>query len=187
MPFEKCYCNVLAMEKGLDPVGSAGSFDDAVIMEVPLPWKINMYQEAGALPQEIINLLGLWLQHYHEGRGYPHRPLLVAPDESYSQPGMRRVMHYTRTAVRYEKREYLVPDALFGPLVWALFEAPDDLPRFERYRDTVTTRDLLVCTHGTVDAACAKFGYPLYSNLRNNHANQNLRVWRVSHFGGHVF
>jgi len=50
-----------------------------------------------------------------------------------------------------------------------------------------STRDLLVCTHGTVDAACAKFGYPLYNDLRSNHAGSDVRVWRVSHFGGHVF
>ncbi len=48
-------------------------------------------------------------------------------------------------------------------------------------------RDLLVCTHGTVDVACAKFGYPLYKYLRQQHAGDHLRVWRVSHFGGHVF
>ncbi|MEL6407939.1 MAG: sucrase ferredoxin [Chloroflexota bacterium] len=48
-------------------------------------------------------------------------------------------------------------------------------------------RDILVCTHGTVDVACAKFGYPLYKHLRDTHANDEVRVWRVSHFGGHVF
>ena len=46
---------------------------------------------------------------------------------------------------------------------------------------------MLVCTHGTVDAACARFGYPLYNYLRIHHADETLRVWRVSHFGGHVF
>lgn len=45
----------------------------------------------------------------------------------------------------------------------------------------------MVCKHGTVDAARAKFGYPLYKYLRKNHASDELRVWRVSHFGGHVF
>jgi hypothetical protein len=71
----------------------------------------------------------------------------------------------------------------------ALFEAKDDLPRFEQYRvpDADSIRDLLICTHGTVDAACAKFGFPLYKDLRQNYAYETLRVWRVSHFGGHVF
>ena len=71
----------------------------------------------------------------------------------------------------------------------ALFEAREDLTAFGRYRvpEMDTVRDVLVCTHGTVDAACAKFGYPLYNRLRRDYADEGLRVWRVSHFGGHVF
>ncbi len=57
----RCYCNVLAMQKGLDPVGSAYSFDDAVVVETPLPWKHDIYQQAGALPQRATDLLALWL------------------------------------------------------------------------------------------------------------------------------
>jgi hypothetical protein len=191
-PTIKSYCNVLAMQKGLDPVGSAGEFDDAIVLEVPLPWKNNMYSEAGVLPQEVINLLDLWSQRYHAGQGYPHRSLMVAPDAAYSQRGLRRLMFYTRSSgmfAQYNKVEYLVPEAEMGTLIWALYEAPDDLARFESYRvpENDSIRELLVCTHGTVDVACAKFGYPLYNYLRKNHAANDLRVWRVSHFGGHVF
>ena len=45
----------------------------------------------------------------------------------------------------------------------------------------------MVCTHGNIDAACARFGYPIYQQLRQNYATQSLRVWRCSHFGGHQF
>jgi hypothetical protein len=50
-------------------------------------------------------------------------------------------------------------------------------------------RDLLVCTHGSVDAACSKFGYPIYAQLRRIAAASGgqLRTWRTTHFGGHVF
>jgi hypothetical protein len=101
-------------------------------------------------------------------------------------------MFHTRAADKiaaFDKVEYSVPEGELGGLLWALFEARDDLPRFETYRtpEADAIRDVLVCTHGTVDAACARFGYPLYKDLRDNHANENLRAWRVSHFGGHVF
>lgn len=45
------------------------------------------------------------------------------------------------------------------------------------------------CTHGTVDVACARFGYPLYRYLRDGFGGEEggVRVWRASHFGGHVF
>lgn len=188
----KAYCNCLAMELGLNPVGHAGDFEDAVVIETPLPWKLNMMQEAGALPQPIIDLFGLWLQRYYAGEGYPHRPLAVAPDPEYSQHGFRRVMFYTRPAAAFaafDKVEYCVPEDEVGPLVWALYEDRVSLPRFERYRTPAadSIREILVCTHGTVDAACAKFGYPLYRHMRQTCASETLRVWRVSHFGGHVF
>jgi hypothetical protein len=38
-----------------------------------------------------------------------------------------------------------------------------------------------------VDVACARFGYPLYRHLRDHFGGDELRIWRASHFGGHVF
>lgn len=189
----KNYCNVLAQEKGLDPVGHATPFDTLVLMESPLPWKKNMYETAGTMPQEVCDLFQLYRKRYQEtGVISAFRPLVVAPDEEYSQPDLRRVVVFERQGkmiARFDRTEYLLPESEMGKLIWTLAEARDDLPRYERYRvDTVEEqRDLLVCTHGTVDAACAKFGYPLYDELRRNYADQNLRVWRTSHFGGHVF
>ncbi|MEM9775175.1 MAG: hypothetical protein AAF902_11385 [Chloroflexota bacterium] len=31
------YCNVVAMQQGIDPAGNAGSFEDDVMTEVPFP------------------------------------------------------------------------------------------------------------------------------------------------------
>jgi hypothetical protein len=47
----------------------------------------------------------------------------------------------------------------------------------------------MVCTHGSVDAACATLGFPVYRELRAlaEAPHSGMRVWRVSHFGGHVF
>jgi hypothetical protein len=65
----------------------------------------------------------------------------------------------------------------------SLLEARND---FDTYRsESPPGRDLLVCTHGTVDACCATLGYPLYEKLRNS--TGGVRVWRVSHFGHHRF
>lgn len=193
---QKTYCNTAAQALGLDPAGYAGSFEDAVLIETPLPWKRDLYKAAGALPQEAIDLLDLWRQRYQETGVYGHRPLLIAPDDAYSRPGYRRVIYYARPDgpfARFAKQEYLVPHDDAGPLLWALFEARETLPRFEEYRvpNDQSGRDILVCTHGTIDVACAKFGYPLYQRLRDEFAGSDgtdaLRVWRVSHFGGHVF
>ena len=94
------------------------------------------------------------------------------------------MMYYSRPLgafARYEKVEYVVPESECGALIWSLVEARDDLARFELYRDHAghTARDILVCTHGTVDAACAKFGFPLYNLLRRQHTNKHRsrRPW----------
>jgi hypothetical protein len=90
-----------------------------------------------------------------------------------------------------QKQEFLVLTDHIYPLAAALLQQPDQLPQFEPYRQpTEHIRDLMVCTHGNVDVACARFGFPIYEQLRKNHAansNGMLRVWRCSHFGGHVF
>ncbi|MEM7126020.1 MAG: sucrase ferredoxin [Chloroflexota bacterium] len=195
---EKAFCNVAARELGLDPAGHAGSFNDAVLIETKLPWVRSIYQEAGALPQEAIDLMGLWMERYKETGVFGHRPLLLAPDKEYSQDGYRRVVFYDKPSdgtpfEAFSQREYLVPDEDLGLLLWALFEKPETLPEFDDYQVPMAqiARDVLVCTHGTIDVACAKFGYPLYKMLRDDFAGkpcyENLRVWRVSHFGGHVF
>lgn len=188
----KTYCNCLALQKGLDPGGYAADFNTLTLIEMPLPWKRTMYDQAGPLPQEVLDLLALWMQRYRENGVYAQRVLLIAPDPVYSVEGRRRVLFYTRPATQmsaFAKLEYLVPEAAMGALVWALFEAPEELERFNAFRtpEADRTRDLLVCTHGTVDAACAKFGYPLFKEMRQHYALGDLRVWRVSHFGGHVF
>lgn len=188
----KEYCNCLAMERGLDPVGHAGSFADSIVIEVPLPWKRDLYYDDKVLPAGARDLLELWNKRYEETGEYNHRPLVIAPDAAYSQEGFRRVMLYTRPAGRiaqFEKVEYLVPKEQLGTLVWSLYEDRAALPQFEPFRIAggERIRDILVCTHGTIDAACSKFGYPLYRHMRNHWANDQLRVWRVSHFGGHVF
>jgi hypothetical protein len=79
---------------------------------------------------------------------------------------------------------------LVGSLAIALLKQPNDLPSFEQYRQkTDHIRDILVCNHGNHDAACGKFGYPIYKKLRSEYAASGgqLHVWRCSHFGGHQF
>jgi hypothetical protein len=152
-----------------------------------------MYEQAGALSQEMIDLMALWLARYRAGAPYNHGMLMIAPDPAYSRSGYRRVIYFARPAgpfAHLDRAEYLVPEAEAGPLVWALYEAREELARFDTYRVATAdapVRDLLVCTHGTIDVVCGKFGYPIYRFLRDHYAGDALRVWRVSHFGGHVF
>lgn len=60
-----------------------------------------------------------------------------------------------------------------------------NLKHIEKNSDNI--REILVCTHGNVDVACSRFGYPIYEKLRKEYSDENLRVWRCSHIGGHRF
>ncbi|CAG7638627.1 hypothetical protein PAECIP111802_02461 [Paenibacillus allorhizosphaerae] len=47
---------------------------------------------------------------------------------------------------------------------------------------------MFVCTHGSHDVCCGKFGYFIYKEIDDRyalHSGGSLRVWRTSHFGGH--
>lgn len=197
-------CSVLAREKGLDPIGYAGAADIFVTFEIPLPWPYALWQ-CKAVPTEIHKLIRIWYGNPDISR--PRlRPLVIAPDPVWSQRGYRRVMVHRRPEgmfANFAKSEYLIPDAELGPFIWTLLMDTDRLAAFEKYLEPhVDTRDFLICTHGAVDAACAKFGYPLYKELSDlvgatspasnrpltPHASPlTARIWRVSHFGGHVF
>ena len=116
------------------------------------------------------------------------------PDPVYSREGYVRTLYLHKPPgpfAAYEKSEYAVPKSEIVSLVEALAEGSDGLSRFERYEeDTSGGRDLLVCTHGSHDACCGKFGYPVYETLRHGDAGaseKQLRVWRTSHIGGHRF
>lgn len=182
------FCNLSARDKGLDPIGYAGACDLFVTFELPLPWPYDLWRSDG-MPEEVRRLIEVWYGDPNTPR--PRlRPLAVAPDPVYSSPEHRRVMVHRRPSApftNFAKEEYSLPEAQLGPFIWALLMAPNELPAFEAYREPDRpTRDLLICTHGAVDAACAKFGFPLYRSLRNR-AQDGVRVWRVTHFGGHVF
>lgn len=51
-------------------------------------------------------------------------------------------------------------------------------------------RDILICTHGSHDKCCAKYGNPFYRKalaLVSDLSLSNIRIWQASHFGGHRF
>jgi hypothetical protein len=182
------FCSTVSKANGHDPIGSAWPYDQWLIIETPQPWEslwakhpvLHLIYEQQIKP--------LWDQ------GVQVNALAIAPDPDYSTPGLTRILHYRRPAglfAQLQKQEFLVLTDHIYPLAAALLQQPDQLPQFEPYRQpTEHIRDLMVCTHGNVDVACARFGFPIYEQLRKNHAansNGMLRVWRCSHFGGHVF
>ncbi len=82
--------------------------------------------------------------------------------------------------------DYLIPDELVAETIDALARRQAIPPDVEI--DDTPYRDAMICTHGSRDACCATFGFPLYRSLRTlSTEGSDLRVWRATHFGGHRF
>ena len=184
--FEGRLCSVVSGTNGEELAGSAIPFEHRLLVEVSPPWEgdvgASQYYPGGLWEA----LMGAWR------RGSQVGMTAILPDPEYSVEGWTRLIYLRRPEgpfAGYEKMEYLLPDEDLVAAVEALFGEPEEASRFEKHRrDTRGVRDLVVCTHGSHDACCGKFGYPLYEGLRREHAEPDgLRVWRASHLGGHRF
>lgn len=186
------FCSVVSQANGEDPIGTAGTHDHWLIIELPQPWSSKLLEEPTIKP-----LVGLMQTLILEHR-VKLRPIAIAPDSDYSQSGYTRILYYyspSSAFSQFEKWEYLVPQAETIRVAIALLKhiskQSNELEQFQTYQvETQNIRELLVCTHGNVDIACSRFGYPIYKLLREQYApisSNQLRVWRCSHFGGHQF
>jgi hypothetical protein len=180
-------CSVIAKAQGDNPLGTAWAVRRMLAMELDLPWPEDFFH-ARAFPEGLGGKLeALWEE-------YPDTGIVAfAPDRAHAVPGMTRIIDFRYPDPPHgaaERREYLVSTELVGEFFPRLFV---DDPAVMHVVGVQTVefagRDLFVCTHGTVDACCAKFGYPLFRELHRIAADvdDNVRVWRSTHFGGHRF
>ena len=181
-------CSVVSKGAEEDPAGCGRPFDRYLGIEVAPPWNDDV-TESHSFPEGLREAVER-AQH----AGVIGKFTALFPDPVYSREGYVKTLFLHKPPgpfAAYEKREYAVPAGEIVPLVEALAEGPDGLSSFGRYEeDTSHVRDILVCTHGSHDACCGKFGYPTYETLRYGYAGaskRQLRVWRTSHIGGHRF
>jgi hypothetical protein len=186
-PSERRLCSLVSKANGEDPIGSATPFEACLMVESAQPWAREV---AGS--RRFPEGLPEFLEAASGGRGPIEKLTALLPDREYSRAGHTRLLFWRRPPgpfAAYEKDDLLVPDGEVVPAVEALLGGPEEISRFARYRqDTRRVRDIVVCTHGSRDVCCGKFGYPVYDLLRRRHAARGrLRVWRTSHIGGHRF
>lgn len=178
-----------------DPIATAEHHDRYLLLELPMPWPLELWPSS-RVPA---GYRATWERAIARGIGV--RPIAIAPDPAYSRDDLVRLIHFRRPRApfaEYERDEFLVPVEAIVPLTEALLDEgtssstrPSRAPLgpFERYRaPSAGVRDLLVCTHGSLDACCGTYGFPFYRELRDHFDREpGVRVWRASHFGGHRF
>jgi hypothetical protein len=187
MPTERVSCTSESSALGELLTGSASTYDGYILLELAPPWPADLWARA-PLPRELPALL-----ERGRARGDVVKALTFAPDAEWSRAGHTRVFWYrrpTEPCAALHKTEYVVPHALVDDLLAALFEQPAEQARFAAYQQaTGHVRELMVCTQGSIDPCCGKWGYQIYEMLRAGPAAGQgpLRVWRTSMLGGHRF
>lgn len=193
----KFFCADAARQAKEDLIGSGTPYQTYVLIECPLPWAANAF-ESPAVPhclRAAVEKIG------QEKRSV--RFLLVHRTHSLEKWGTTVLIYQQDQwgfSRGYEKQEFCVQDLeQVSQLLDQYFydEAADDseqansrLRKFSQIQHSTATRDILVCTHGSHDKCCAKYGIPFYraalQSLDTGGLNQ-IRLWKASHFGGHRF
>jgi len=176
-------CSVVSRESGDDPAGSATPFERCLMVEVSPPYQRNA-PDSRRFPERLSEVTGKAMDG-----GLIQKFGAFMPDREYSEKGIARVLFFRRPEngffSSFEKDDLLVPLDDLAPVVEALLSGG---PVPEEYRKgSPDVWDVFVCTHNNRDVCCGTFGDPVYKELRRECADENLRVWRASHLGGHRF
>lgn len=166
-------CAVWARERGVPPIGTAGSYGGFLLLEWPLPWPSDVatIPELGpivdALQRTGIRLQLLVPRSPDGAERYCALYRKGGPDFSGYSP--------TRRAANASEIVTVAVDLLEG--------------RTPMLPDTAAATDLLICTHGSRDTCCGTFGTRLALDAARSGAATlaNTTVWRTSHLGGHRF
>jgi hypothetical protein len=164
-------CSPWTRAQGVDPIGSAGAFDQLLLVEWALPWPADVSDvpalaEAAADPQA--------------------RVMMVVPRADDAADGRLRVVHHRRVGThRLRGIDHRVERDAVPDLLRQLLDAPE---REQTDWPSVVGEappEVLVCGHGRRDACCGRWGTLLHIELATREAG--VRVWRCSHTGGHRF
>jgi hypothetical protein len=180
---EQIFCAEQSRQSGLDIAGTASGHQVYVAIACPPPWDSDDMASKG-IPAALRDLSE---EIYDDYDRYQTRFLLIH-NEHLKQDTLTRVLVFRKPsgfARAYEKQEFHLGDIHdVAPLVRQVVmgepgdATPVDLP----------SRDILVCTHGSRDRCCSRFGTPIYHQARKLVTElglENTRIWQASHIGGH--
>jgi len=176
------FCAQVSRQAGEDIIGTAATHAVYILIEWPPPWPEDEFSR-----QE--SVLAPFVDHLH-GLGRSIRVLAIY-NHQFWQPNRHRILIFQRSTAEFccfQRREFEVDSeaAIVSTLQAWLEGALAETPNAEH----TDWQDLLLCTHGSVDRCCARWGKPLYHAAVKALAaqpNHRVRLWQASHFGGHRF
>ncbi|OCQ91941.1 sucrase ferredoxin [Nostoc sp. MBR 210] len=177
------FCSDYARQVGEELIGSATNYETYILVECPPPWTTEAFNSRW-VPKN----LQLLIEEITRAK-LPIRFLLIANDVSHKADETTLLIYQKKHGLShgYCKYEFHLPNIeLVAGVVkkWLAHSTTD----YQVYTDA--TRDILVCTHGSHDKCCARYGNPFYFHAAHTVADlqlDNVRLWKSSHFGGHRF
>ena len=179
----KFFCADNSREIAEDIIGTATNYQTYILVECPTPWVYEAFNSKW-VPDNLRSLV-----EEIQNAKLPILFLLIANDESHKEQETTLLIYQQQEGLSqgYRKREFKLPniEKVAGVVSKWLTGATVDYEI-----ESSITRDILICTHGSHDQCCARYGNPFYFYSQNTIANLQLnhtRIWKSSHFGGHRF
>lgn len=179
---DKFFCADASKCAQEDIIGTASNYQAYVLIECCVPWEYEAFNSQ-QIPQ---NLKDLVEEVEHSKQNI--RFLLINNDRTKCA-NQRKVLIYENKHQElfggYEKHEFNV-DSIDQVAEIVKSYLAGEVPDYENENES--SRDILVCTHGSHDMCCARYGNPFYAEavaLVSELELNDVRVWKSSHFGGH--
>jgi hypothetical protein len=177
------FCAERSRQSGVNIIGSASEHQVYIAIECPPPWTGYDLDSKG-IPDNLRELSDEIDEEYDR---FQARFLLIHNDY-LKQENLTRLLIFRKPlglASAYTKQEFHLANIQdVAPLVKQyLMNEPLTATPIE-----ITTRDILICTHGSRDRCCARFGNSLYRDalqIVGELSLDQVRIWQVSHIGGH--
>jgi len=177
------FCADHSREIQEDVIGSATNHQTYILVECTTPWVSEAFNS-----KWVPDNLRILVADVKRAKLSIHF-LLIANDETHREEQTTLLIYQQEkgSSNGYRKQEFKLPniEQVAGVVrKWLTGVSVDDEIASN------TTRDILVCTHGSHDQCCAKYGNPFYFHAQNTIFDlqlNHLRIWRSSHFGGHRF
>jgi hypothetical protein len=175
------FCAALSQAAQEDMIDTAPTHFSYVLIECPYPWAAQD-MESKRVPKNLRDLVATV-----KSAKLPVRFLLFTGDRRSDSTRIllfRQQEGFSRGYLRRELQVETIADV--APLLSEYFSDRG----FEIECGESEIQDYFICTHGSHDKCCAHFGYPFYREAKAILTDLDLphvRVWQVSHIGGHRF